>query len=75
MKTAAKALVIRLYQHPDTAARVVGRHDAEHDLRGWDYRTGDVVTIDGSDYVLDVGSSIQTGDVSGNYLLAEAAPR
>lgn len=60
--TTSETKTIRLYEHNDVHARVEGG-EGEVSARGWDYRRGDVIRVDGERHVLvTVRDSIQTGD-------------
>lgn len=69
---ATTTITIRLYEHRETRARVEG-DESEVEAHGWDFAVGDSIQIDGVEHVLtSVGGSIQTGDMRGNFVRAEA---
>ena len=64
---------IRLYENPDTRARLDSGDISEISLHGWDHADGATLTIDGRPCTLtDVGGSIRTADIRGSYVIATA---
>ena len=71
--TKTETKTIRLYEHAETRARVVHPEGLEVEAHGWEYVAGDTIEIDGETHALTVvRGNIQTDDVRGNYVEAEA---
>lgn len=63
---------IRLYEHPDAPAKVEHKPGLEVEAHGWDYAVGEIINVSGvPGRVVKVYDNIHTGDVRGNYILAE----
>jgi len=63
---------LRFYAHGDQRARVEGS-DAVVEAHGWDVCAGETIEVDGVRYTLTrCYDIVQTGDLRGNYVCAEA---